>query len=113
MQITQSFAALLDALRAQNLSLGELALREQEFETRKSRGEIAAEFTRRIGFMREAVRLGIGAGQPTLSGMVGTAAKQVAAGPDPFGSLVRRACAYALATNERSEERRVGKECRL
>ena len=102
MKITNSFAALSEAMRAEKISLGEIALREQEHETGKSRAEISAEFIRRIGFMREAVRLGIETEQATLSGMVGTTAKKVAAGPDPFGSLVRRACAYALATNEES-----------
>lgn len=102
MKITNSFAALSGAMRAEKIGLGEIALREQEHETGRSRADIAAEFIRRIGFMREAVKLGIGADQVTLSGMVGSTAKKAAAGPEPFGSLVRRACAYALATNEES-----------
>ena len=41
MNITSSFSALSRALAEQNISLGELALREQESETGKSRADMA------------------------------------------------------------------------
>ena len=102
MTFTKTFAELTAALNRENCSLGELALREQESESDRPRAEIAAEFVRRIGLMRAAVRQGTAQATPTLSGMVGMTARQVMNGPAPFGDLVRRACAYALATNEES-----------
>ncbi len=102
MKLTKNFSELEAALRETNLPLGEFALREQERESAAPRAAIAAEFVRRLELMREAVRLGTAADEPTLSGMVGRDAKTVMAGPAPFGDLIRRACAYALATNEQS-----------
>ncbi|HEX3927477.1 MAG TPA: L-serine ammonia-lyase, iron-sulfur-dependent, subunit alpha [Gemmatimonadales bacterium] len=98
------FDSLLDAVvaaEAENLSLGELALRTDAAEGLRTRDEIESALHRALEVMRGAVERGLVGDLHSVSGLVGGDAARVAQGSGPLaGTVFTDALAAALAVQE-------------
>jgi L-serine dehydratase len=98
------FDSLLDAVtaaEAQNLSLGELALRTEADEGLRSRDEVESGLRRALDVMRGAVERGLIGDLHSVSGLVGGDAEKLSRARGPLaGTVFTDALAAALAVQE-------------
>lgn len=98
------FDSLIDAVRAaeaENISLGELALRVEAEEGLRSRDEIESGLHRALQVMRDAVDRGLVGDLHSVSGLVGGDAAKLSDAKGPLaGTVFTDALASALAVQE-------------
>jgi len=102
MSSSMTMAAWVAEAEAENVTLGELALRSQVAFSGMTREDVLREMIRRLNVMRAAVARGLEGRDRSASGLVGGDAAKVArrAARSRTGSVVQMAVARALAVSE-------------